>query len=106
MPTTSIACGILLILTGIIGYGYGLTGERASFTALIPAVLGLLLLILGFLAKSKENLRKHLMHVAVIVGLLGFMMGAGRLVMNISRLALTAPTISTLAMTLICLVFV
>ena len=73
MPTTTIICGVLLILIGIVGYGYGMTDGNASPTALIPAVLGLILAILGFAAKAKEDLRKHIMHAAVVIGLLGFL---------------------------------
>lgn len=73
MPLVSIICGILLILVGVGGYGYGKTIGHDSLTALIPAGLGILLVIFGFVAKAKENLRKHIMHAAVIVGLLGFL---------------------------------
>jgi fluoride ion exporter CrcB/FEX len=73
MPTTAIMFGGLLILVGIIGYGYGIMNENASLTALIPAIFGLLLAILGYAAKAKENLRKHLMHAAVVVALLGLL---------------------------------
>lgn len=73
MPTTAIMFGGLLILVGIIGYVYGMMNGNASITALIPAIFGLLLAILGYVAKAKENLRKHLMHAAVLVALLGFL---------------------------------
>ncbi len=79
MPSTAITFGILLILLGLGGFGYAViylppdTPVTKVLTALIPAVLGLILAILGFLAKSKENLRKHLMHGAVLVGLIGFL---------------------------------
>ncbi len=79
MPSTAITFGILLILLGLGGFGYAVatlppdSSVTKVMTALIPAVLGLILAILGFLAKSKENLRKHLMHGAVLVGLLGFL---------------------------------
>lgn len=79
MPSTAITFGILLILVGLGGFGYAAlnlppdTSITKVLTALIPAVLGLILVILGSLAKSKENLRKHLMHGAVLVGLLGFL---------------------------------
>lgn len=106
MPSTAIVCGVLLILVGIIGYVFGVINGNASFTALIPAIFGIVLAVLGFLARSKENLRMHLMHGAVIVGLLGFFMTAGRLVMNISKIALNAATLAQISMSLICLVFV
>jgi hypothetical protein len=106
MPSTSIACGVLLILLGVIGYVYGLTENAASVTALIPAFFGIVLVLLGFLSKSKENLRKHLMHAAVLVALIGFLVTAGRLLSKLGSLTLTAATISTVLMALICLIFV
>ena len=106
MPSTSIACGALLILVGIIGYVYGLMNASASITALIPAFFGLVLVILGFLAQTKENLRKHLMHAAVLVALIGFLMTAGRLLSKLGSLTHSAAVFSQLAMALICLVFV
>ncbi len=72
MPSTSILCGVLLILIGIIGYAYGMSGGNASPPALIPAAIGLVLALLGVAARAKENLRKHLMHAAVLIGLIAF----------------------------------
>jgi fluoride ion exporter CrcB/FEX len=110
MPSTSIITGILLILLGIIGYVIGMNNGNASPTALIPAVFGLLLVILGFLAKSKENLRKHLMHAAVVIGLLGFLATASSILKIPDVLSGTAErpsaVVSQFAMALICLVFV
>lgn len=106
MPTTSIALGGLLILIGIIGYVYGSMNGNASMTALIPAFFGIVLAILGYVAKSKENLRKHLMHAAVVIALVGFIASAGRLVSKFSELTLTAAVISQIAMALVCLLFV
>lgn len=71
MPSTSIACGTLLILIGILGAIAGQLHGKFSFTALIPAVFGVLLALCGFLAWKKESLRKHLMHGALLVALLG-----------------------------------
>ena len=68
MANITIAFGILLILLGLGGW-FGSGG--ASMTALIPAAFGIVLLILGVIARN-EKVRKHAMHVAVIVGLLGF----------------------------------
>jgi peptidoglycan/LPS O-acetylase OafA/YrhL len=67
MATITIVLGVLLTLLGLAGYF--LTGT-SSFTALIPSVFGLLLLVLGFLARS-EPLRKHAMHMAAVVALAG-----------------------------------
>lgn len=106
MPTTAITSGILLILLGIIGYVLGMINARASLTAFIPAAFGLLLLIFGLIAKSNENLRKHLMHAAVVVGLLGFLMPAFRILSRLGEFTVNAANLSQIAMAVICLVFV
>ena len=106
MPGYSIWIGRLLVLVGIVGYGYGLFSGHASLTALIPAVFGIVLMILGHAAHAKEALRKHLMHAAVIVGFLGFILPLARLIPRIGELSLSAAVVSQLAMALLCLVFV
>ena len=106
MPTTSILFGSLLIVIGIIGYGYGLTTGHASPTALIPAAFGIVLAILGFAAKTIEGLRKHLMHAAVLIAFLGFIITAGRLLSKISEFSLGAASVSQLSMSVVCLLFV
>jgi hypothetical protein len=67
VPRVSIVFGLLLIALGLGGY-FG-TGT-SSPTPFIPAGFGLVLLVLGALA-LKERLRKHAMHAAAGVGLLG-----------------------------------
>ena len=67
MASTTITFGLLLTFLGL--GGYFLTGT-SSPTALIPSVFGLLLLVLGFLARS-ESLRRHAMHAAATVALIG-----------------------------------
>jgi hypothetical protein len=69
MANVTIGFGLVLVALGVVGY-YG-TG-RASLTALIPLAFGLLLLVCGALARQ-EGLRKHAMHAAAVVGLLGFL---------------------------------
>ncbi len=105
MPTTSIAFGVLLELIGIIGYVHGVMSDKASVTALIPAFVGSILIVLGVLARAKEGLRKHLMHVAVVIGLLGFIMPAGRLISKMSELTMSAAVVSQIAMAVACLIF-
>ena len=51
--------------------GFVLTGSTHK-TALIPCVFGVLFLIFGLLAR-KDNLRKHVMHAAVLIALLAFL---------------------------------
>ena len=69
MASTTILFGLVLTVLGFAGYF--LTGT-SSFTALIPAAFGLLLLVLGFIARS-EAARKHAMHAAAAVALVGFL---------------------------------
>ena len=106
MPATAIWFGRLLVLLGIIGYAYGLYGGNASFTAFIPAAFGIVLMILGHLSVAKESLRKHLMHAAVVVAFLGFILPAGRLVSKLSDLTMSAAVVSQTAMAVVCLIFV
>ncbi|MEO0662565.1 MAG: hypothetical protein AAFZ87_13600 [Planctomycetota bacterium] len=51
--------------------------QGPSVTALIPAFVGGLLVLLG-VAALRESARKHAMHGAATVALLGFLAGAGR----------------------------
>jgi O-antigen/teichoic acid export membrane protein len=67
MPSTTIVFGGLLALLGVGGY---IASGAASVTALIPAFFGIPLIALGFLARS-EAMRRHAMHGAAILGLLG-----------------------------------
>ncbi len=106
MPSTAIVSGILLILIGIIGYVFSIIDGNTSWTALIPAAFGLVLDILGIAAKQMESLRKHLMHAAVIVGLLGFLIPAGRLLTKMGDIKVSLAVFSQAAMAVVCLVFV
>ncbi len=106
MPTYAIWFGRILVLIGIIGYGYGMFAGNASLTALIPAAFGLLLMLLGHLAAAKDDLRKHVMHAAVLVGLVGFLIPAWRLLSRAGELTLSAAVVSQAAMSIACLAFV
>jgi preprotein translocase subunit Sss1 len=106
MPSTSIISGILLILIGIAGYVFSIFDGNKSVTALIPAAFGLLLLIFGLIAQSKENLRKHLMHAAVLVGLIGFLIPTFRLISQASNIKVSLAVLSQAAMAIVCLFFV
>jgi hypothetical protein len=67
MPSTTRLTGLLLIVIGVASYT--LTG-RTSVTALIPAFIGAVLVICALFAR-KESARRHAMHAAVAVALLG-----------------------------------
>lgn len=106
MPNTSIVNGFLLILVGIAGYTFSMFDGNRSWTALIPAAFGVVLTALGAAARNNESLRKHLMHAAVLVGLLGFLIPAWRLISSFDRLTVSLAVLSQAAMSLICLFFV
>lgn len=80
MAPVTIVFGVLLILVGVVPYLI----HPVSKTALIPAVVGVLLAVLGTIA-MKPAVRKHAMHAAVMVGLLGFLAATGRLVGTIAK---------------------
>ncbi len=107
MAKITIGLGLVLIALGLGGY-FG-TG-RASVTALIPAFFGLPLLILGLIA-LKERMRKGAMHVAVVIGLLGFL-GTIRGLMKLpvlltsGQLDRPAAVAVQAAMAMVCFVFV
>lgn len=69
MASTTIALGVALIVLGLAGYV--LTG-MASVTALIPAFFGIVIALAGLVARD-ERKRKHAMHAAVAVALIGFL---------------------------------
>lgn len=106
MASTTIYCGILLIIIGLAGYVYGMSAEHASPTALIPAAFGLVLAILGFVARAKDNLRKHVMHAAVLIALIGFIAALGSLFRNGFPSSFGPGPISQISMALVCLVFI
>lgn len=68
MPKISKIIGIILILLGLVSY-FG-TGA-VSFTALIPSFFGLIFFGLGYLAEKSESMRKHSMHAALLLAILG-----------------------------------
>ena len=68
MYAVTILFGVLLVITGVTVYIQ--TGSEHK-TALIPAFLGGGLVICGLLA-ANEGRRMVVMHIAVVIGLLGF----------------------------------
>jgi uncharacterized membrane protein len=67
VPATTRLVGILLIAVGLVAF---LASGADSPTALIPAALGVLLVVLGAVA-NRENARRHAMHAAMLVALVG-----------------------------------
>jgi hypothetical protein len=71
MAKLTIVFGVVLILVGVTGFV--LTGSHAP-TALIPALIGLILGVSGYMSLTEDAKKRALwMHIAVTVGLLGFL---------------------------------
>jgi hypothetical protein len=89
VPFVAIVCGLLLVGLGADGYfdAFGLIrpSELYAKTSLIPAYFGAALVVCGVVA-LKANLLKHAMHLAALVGLMGFLAGAGMGLPKLPRL--------------------
>ena len=76
MARVTIFFGIVLILLGVLTYMA--TGSKAP-TSLIPTGFGVLLIVFGFLGRTTDLKKRALwMHIAVTVGLLGFLVTIAR----------------------------
>jgi uncharacterized membrane protein len=89
MPSTTRNLGIVLILLGLISY-FG-TG-RTSVTALIPAFFGAVFIILAIVSNN-PSARKHAMHAAVAIALVGLLGTLVRLVPALTGGELTRPAV-------------
>lgn len=71
MTAVTRATGVILIVVGV-GAWLIAGGPGTSLTALLPAVLGLVILVLGLLA-GRGEWHRHVIHAALVVALLGFL---------------------------------
>jgi hypothetical protein len=107
MPTLALVFGSLLVFLGV-GFSYATDNLG---TALIPAYVGLLLIVLGFLAQRVPPARKHAMHFAALLGLLGTAgglgMGVGKVVKIVQGENVERPLAAyeQVAMGVLCLIF-
>ena len=68
MPKFSIGLGALFVILGLASY-FGTGAE--SITALIPTFFGVIFILLGIISQAGEKARKHSMHVAALLALIG-----------------------------------
>ncbi|MDZ4798417.1 MAG: hypothetical protein SGI92_09665 [Bryobacteraceae bacterium] len=107
MANITIALAAALMVLGVGGY---IGSGSVSPTALIPAAFGLLLLVFGVVARDPAK-RKHAMHGAAMVGLLG-VLGTASGLFKFFQMATGTPVarpqavITQAAMCVLCLVFV
>ena len=103
MPATTRLFGLLLIVLGLASY---VTTGRTSITALIPAFVGVVFVILAFVARNPAA-RKHVMHAAVALALLGALGTLGRIIPAVRDGNTTRPAVlAQIAMTVLLLVYV
>ena len=76
MTKNGINTGIILIALALLGY---LGGGMQSWTALIPAIAGVPILLGSLLARNPDKLKLG-MHIAATFGLLGFLAPLGRII--------------------------
>ena len=103
MTATTRLVGLILAAIGILSYvGTG----RTSVTALIPAFLGVVFVLLAWVARN-EAVRKHVMHAAMVVALLGIVGTASRLIPGIAAgtLNLARPAVLAQIVTVVLLVW-
>jgi len=103
MPAVTRTVGFLLVLLGVASY-FG-TG-RTSLTALIPALVGALFLLLALIGRQPAA-RKHVMHAAVAIALLAVLGGIPRIITAVNGGDLQRPAVlAQIAMALILAVYV
>jgi len=107
VPRTAVVTGALLVALGVLMY---FATGRTSVTALIPAFLGVPILVLGWLA-AVVSWRKHAMHAAAALAALGFLGAARGVPPTIALMTggtVERPTaaVAQTVMALICLSFV
>jgi hypothetical protein len=89
MPNITIGFGAVLCAIGLFGY-FGSASENPSPTALIPLGFGVVLVICGLIARS-PGARKHAMHAAAGVSLIGFIAAAARGIPKLGMLVSDIP---------------
>lgn len=89
MPKPTLLFAALLIALGVSAFLFS-----DSRTALLPAYVGLALAILGGLALAFEGGRRHLMHVAAVVALLGALAPAATLGIRAAQMSPLALTVN------------
>ena len=117
MPVVTVVFGLLLIALGLWGRFGGEWGlwaplglpapEHLSGTALIPAYFGGAFVLLGLLA-LKESFLKQAMHLAALLGVVGFLAAGLRLLTSVYSKGTVQGVagVSTATMTGLCALFV
>ena len=104
LPLSMAGSGFLLVAMGF--YFYLFPEDEKSVTALIPAIIGLGLMVPGLITIVRPENKKHAMHAGAmfcLIGLLGGRMGIPDFIAWLSEGGdLDRPTIARVAMVLLC----
>ncbi|MDC3081655.1 hypothetical protein OA385_04895 [Paracoccaceae bacterium] len=75
----SLSIELLTALYGLFmiiwAFSISFISESSSITSLVPAFVGFPLVLIGFISMIKPTLRKALMHIAVLIGIIAFLGG-------------------------------
>jgi hypothetical protein len=74
MPKLTFITGAVLVVVGLGGYLFSLANETDHWTALIPSLVGLLLLVSGAIAMKNLMVGVHIALVLALIGALGMLM--------------------------------
>ena len=75
VPRIAVLNGLVLSAWGVIAY-FVQSADPPSITALIPAFMGMPMLVLGFLSERNPSNRHHYMHACMVVALVMAIGGA------------------------------
>lgn len=113
MAFQTLVCGLMLAVVGAFGYLNADLNEEGKkpITALIPLWFGVALCLCAMIVFVKESARKHVMHLAALIGLIGIIGGLMPLyrqlyVKNLPFDPAAPPVRNGLLMSAICLLFV
>ena len=85
VPRIAVLNGIVLCSWGVIAY-FIQASDPPSVTALIPAVFGFPMLLMGALSQWNDANRHHCMHASMVIALV-MTLGGARVVLNFSGMS-------------------
>lgn len=101
MPRITIGLGVILIVLGFISY---IATAFVSWTALIPAILGAVILVSGMVGLKNLKLGVHIALVVAVLGILGTTMNVMQLAALIAGEAERPAAVITSTITFVLLI--
>ena len=85
VPRIAILNGIVLCIWGVFAYFFQ-ASDPPSLTALIPAIFGFPMLLMGAFSEWNDANRHHYMHASMVIALV-MTLGGARVVLNFSGMS-------------------